>query len=149
MASDAAPARAFVRTRPHLATGGAEVQPDWVALVGGHGLAQHGEPRLALRKAAIEPRKGLAAVARHVDGRLALGADAWPDRGAVHRKRPHGFGVARMDDDGEADVADLSGHVVADAHPTLFGAAHAVQAAMVLLVEQTGIERRHGGPGSL
>jgi hypothetical protein len=43
--------------------------------------------------------------------------------------------------DREPDVADVTRHVVADAKPPALGPFHAVDAAVVLLVEPVGSER--------
>ena len=45
-----------------------------------------------------------------------------------------------MQDDREADIADVRGHALADPHPAALGAVHAVDAAVVLLEEHFGCE---------
>ena len=90
---------------------------------------------------ASQPRPRLARVAGDVHGGLPVGARARPHVGAVHREHPRGVGIARMQLDREADVADVARHVVADAHPPALGPVHAVDAAVVLLVQAVGPQR--------
>ena len=46
-----------------------------------------------------------------------------------------------MQDDGEPDIADLLGHIVPDAHPPALGSFHAVDPAVILLIQTVGLQR--------
>src|SRR5439155_14433619 len=130
---DAGPRSAFVGARPDLAARRTEVDADRIVRIDRHRLPLHREPP-AFGQTGAEPRPRLARVTRDVRGGLPVGARAGPNVGAVHREDPRGVGIARVELDREADVADRARHVVADAKPPGFGPLRAVDAAVVLLV---------------
>ena len=45
-----------------------------------------------------------------------------------------------MKDEGKADVSHPPGHVVTDAHPAALGAFHAIDSAVILMVEAIRLE---------
>src|SRR5262245_13553604 len=148
VSGDAVPFLAFVCASPDLATGRAEIDSDGIARVCGHRLSKDGKPRLFGWQPFVQPLPGLSAVASDVCGGLASGSGARPNLSPVHRKNPDGFGIARVQDHRKADVADRFRHLLADANPARILTAggrratiHPVNAAMVLLIEDVGIER--------
>src|SRR5262249_55166867 len=128
---DLAPALALVVAGPDLAAGRAQVESHRVATVAAHRLAFDREPALLAREAVVLPLPRGAGVAGAVDGRPAAGADPRPDLRPVHREHPGGLVAARMRDDREAYVADVSGHRVADPIPALARPVQAIDAAVV------------------
>ena len=105
-----------------------------------HRLALHRKPG-APGKTFVEALPGFPGVARDVAGGLAVGAGPRPHLRAVHREDPDSVRVTRMEHEWEADVADFLRHVAADPNPLAFRPLHAVNAAMILLVEPVGHER--------
>src|SRR5439155_26042290 len=134
-------ARPFVAACPDLAVGRAEVEADRVEVVGAHRLALDGPPGLLGRKAAVLALPRGARVPRHVERRPPARARARPDLGAVHRTDPRRVGISRVERDREADVADVAGHRIPDAHPGVAGPVEAVDTAVVLLPEAVGAPR--------
>src|SRR5262245_3037168 len=133
MRGDLAESSAFVRARPHFAAGRAQIQTVRLRVVAAERLALHREPALLLREAFVLPLPALPGIARAKDGGLTVGARARPHRGAVHRKHPRASLIARVRNDGEADVADRLRHLFADAVPLLAGPIEPIDAAMILL----------------
>ena len=77
-----------------------------------------------------------------IDRRPPARTDPRPDIRAVHGEHPGGVGVARVGHDGEADVADLCRHGLADPRPVDSRAVEAIDAAVVLLPDPVGVGGR-------
>src|SRR5439155_13020100 len=92
-------------------------------------------PGLRLRQPLIESLPRTAAIARPINGRTATGRRSRPHGCPIHRKHPQRVRVARMNDYGEADIADTLRHRRADFLPAFGWAVDPEDAAMVLLIE--------------
>src|SRR5437899_3116620 len=75
---------------------------------------------------------------------VAVDCDVWadprPDFCAVHREHPNRVRITGMQDDGEPYVADLLGHIVPDAIPPTLGTLHAINPAVILLIQAVRLQ---------
>src|SRR5207245_1671057 len=136
-----APLLSFGPAAPNLSGGGSEVQSDRFVSIGGHRLAFDGPPGLAFRKSLVLLRPAFACVASDVHRGLAARADPRPDFRPVHREHPDRVRITGMQDNGEPDIADLLGHIVPDADPPALGALHAINPAVILLIQTVRLQR--------
>src|SRR6185312_16871176 len=121
---------------PNLPTRGSEVEADPLrATVRTHGLAEHGHPRLRSRQPAIETPPTFPAIGGAIHRRLPIDRGTRPHRPTIHGQHPRRLRIARMQDDGKADIPRFLRHGAADAHPAPPGSIQAVDTAMILLVE--------------
>src|SRR5215469_8906832 len=137
------PAFTLVVTDPQFARGGSEVETQRIETITGKRLSQDREVSVLAREAAILSLPGGTAVARLVYGGFAVGTGARPGGGRIHRKYPRPVGVARVEHDAKADVADRSRHVAADSQPIFAGTIEPVDATVILLVKPVGVARMH------
>ena len=139
MPSYAFPIQALVAAHPQFAARRSKVKTDQIMAIAAHRLSFDRPPRLFLRHASILTLPGITAVMRHVHCRLSVGAGTWPHLGAIHREYPGRLVIPWVHRHRKANVADFPGHVSTDANPGLRWSVEAINAEVILLIDETWI----------